>query len=576
MARDRSSDVTHSSSLVPNAVIAAAQRKDIRSPRGKANQIRKDGWQERCWYFYDVIGEFYYGMNWLGNLLSRATLYVSKNGKRVSSGPAALALNALFGGPIAQGEMLRQLGIHLGVAGEGYIVGVTRGSRDEWLVAANTRLQGSSDAGFKLDGEPLNSPLILRVYRPHPLDPTAATSSARPALPILANLEGLAKRASADIDSRLTGNGLLFLPSEVSFPSMPVTTNEGEPTQQDAYSGADGIQNRLIEAASIAIQDPDSAAAKVPLVMTMPGDRIDAVKHITFWSDFDEKMPELEDRAIRRLALALDMPPEALTGTGQMNHWNAWQLEEAAIKVHTEPMLNLITNALTEGFLWPVLQDENVADFQSYTIEADTTELRLRPNRSKEAQELYDRGALSLDAMLRENGFDPEDKMDTSELQNWLLRKVASGSTTPELVAEALRVIGVPIEEPQEASAQMPETPAPSLREHPTRDIPNNGVPPEISAAAEVLVYRALERAGNRLKTRGHKVPDGTRSYEMYAIVPFRPNDVDYLLQDAWEACGVFGMERFAQALDTYTRSLLATRVPHSRDTMNRYLEKAL
>lgn len=569
MARDRdfslsSAYPTHAS-LAPQTLIASARRLDLRARKNKGANINKQGWQQRCWYYYDTIGEYYYAMNWVGNLLSRAKLIVTKNGVPIKSGPAAVALEELFGGAIAQAEMLRQLGVHLSVAGEGYVIGESQGSQpDKWGVFSNLRVN-QSGGNYAVDGKELRDPLVLQVFRPHPIAPTQATSASRSVLPILAELEGLGKRVAADIDSRLVGAGLLLLPSEVDFAATPVQGTEGE-----VRSGADGIQDQLIETASAAIQDQESAAAKIPLVATMPGEQITNVRHLTFWSEFDAQTIELRTEAIRRIALGLDMPPEALTGTGDMNHWSSWQLEEAAIKVHTEPLLLLITDALTRGYLWPLIEDE-VPEYRSYSIRADTTELRLRPNRSKEAQELYDRGTLSVDVMLRENGFNPEtDKMGGDELKTWFLRKVASGSTTPELVAEALRQLDVPIQDA--GSADIAEArPTPSLEDHPTRDIPNGGVPPELVAAGSVLVYRALERAGNRLKNRGGKPPVGTPAAELYMTVPYGPNDIDDLLLDAWAACDALGID-CPDRLDAYTRSLLASKTAPSREGLTQYL----
>lgn len=571
MPRDRNFSLQASANPT-SGLIASARRHDLRDGKGKNTSIRKQGWQQQCWYFYDIIGEYYYSMNWVGNLLSRAKLQVTKNGKTVSSGVTKDALQGLFGGPLAQKEMLRQLGVHLSVAGEAYVIGESRGDNpDKWSVVSNLRLQKSGDQ-YVLDGETLKSPLVLQVFRPHPLDERLATSASRPVLPILAELEGMTKRVAADIDSRLTGAGLILFPSEVDFSSSPVQTDSDD-GPVEVRAGVDGIQDMLISAASTAIQNQESAAAKVPIAMTMAGDQIANVRHLTFWSEFDAQSIELRQEAIRRLALGLDMPPEALTGTGEMNHWNAWQLEEAAIKVHTEPLLQLICDALTTGYLIPYLESEGMSedDARSYAISADTTELRLRPNRSKEAQELYDRGVLSREAMLRENGFEPADIMDGEELKDWFVRKVASGSTTPELVAEALRILDVPVKVTDPEAKTTEARPTPSLEEHPKNEIPNGGVPPELVAAGSVLVYRALERAGNRLKNRGAKPPAGVPAVELYLTLPFKVSDIDDLLQDAWSACGALEID-CPEKLDAYTRSLLLTRTPPSREGLARYL----
>lgn len=575
MPRDRDSSPQGVSFFHPPALMASARRMDLKKAKGKKAKLQVEPWQQTCWYFYDIIGEYYYAMNWVGNLLSRAKLTVTKNGKPVKSGPAFDYLNALYGGPQEQPEMMRQLGVHLSVAGEGYVIGEAHGTaRDTWQVVSALRIREVSD-GFALNGDPLNAPLVLKIFRPHPIDPRLATSSSRPILPILAELEGFTKRVAADIDSRLTGAGLLIFPSEVSFPSMPV--NQGDGTAGESRAGVEGIQDMLIDAASIAISDQSSPTAKVPIAMQMQGDQIGNVRHITFWSEFDAAMMELRTEAIRRLALGLDMPPEALTGTGDMNHWNAWQLEEAAIKIHTEPLLNLITSAFTTDYLWPLLRDDGMSEdeYRQYAIGSDTTELRLRPNRSKEAQELYNLGRLSGDTLLRENGFDPvADAMKEPEFKQWIIQKVASGSTTPELVAEALRLLQVPLEAVEAADpTEAPQSP--SLREHPSREIPvePNENPPEVTAAAEIVVFRAMERAGNRLKNKlGTSRPDGVAAADLYQFVTTTPGELDALLEDAWSCLDRFGLTAYREPIESYTRSLILTRKPHDKMLLASYL----
>ena len=135
----------------------------------------------------------------------------------------------------------------------------------------------------------------------------------------------------------------------------------------------------------------------------------DAVVRIT--ADCPLIDPKVCSLVVRRFALGMDLPPEQVlgmssnggTGGGNSNgvsHWGAWQVEESTIKLHIEPMLDTIVSALTLGYLRPALGDNDDA-----VIVYDTSALRLRPDRSKEAFELYDRGLLSVDALLRENGF---------------------------------------------------------------------------------------------------------------------------------------------------------------------------
>lgn len=553
---------------------------------GKRFKIRNSGWQDEAWHFYDVIGEFRYAASWAGNLISKASLYPTKDDAITTDPQAVEAMANLFGGPEGQTEMLRKFGVHLTVAGEAYLVAfddkATWNSSD-WEVLSSSAIQRAG-TGFRIAGDDYEDVLVIRIWRSHPRDVKAADAPSRAVLPVLSELETLTKRVAAQVDSRLTGNGILFLPSEVTFPSMPVVENAGDPIsyQQTMQANANGVAQLLIEVAEKAIADPASAAAMVPLVFQAPGEYLDRIQHVTFWSELDAQAPELRNEAIKRLALGMDMPPEVLLGTADMNHWNAWQLEEAAIKAHTEPFLQMITDALSEGYLRPYLEAVGVSeeDAAAYGIGADTSKLRLRPNRSKEATELYDRAELSGAALLRENGFDPADAMDDKERIAWFLKKVASGSTTPELVQAALDALGADLLPAPSAAPSTEERPTPSLRDHPVQappQVPSETVSDATVAAAEVMVFRALERAGNRLKNKlGPTRPDCPAS-KLYMRIPSPTHSqVDDMLEDAWSCVTEFTLTMpaalLAQELDTYTRMLLVEQRPHDPLLLRQYL----
>lgn len=574
-------------------VLTAAGRR--LPPKPDYNKVSRGarGWQDEGWRFYDLIGEYRYACDWVGNILSKATLFLTYGGKPVTGEVAGVDyVYSLFGGPQAQGQMLRETGVHLTVAGELFIVGITAAGVEQWMVVAATELTARggryyvSGKEIKSDGEPF----IARIWRPHPRKYTDATSPSRAVLPILAELDALTRRIFAEIDSRLAGAGVFFVPSEMTMPTTQADADQGAaPTGNLAAA----FQTQLTDAMVTAIADREDASAMVPIVVTAPGEHIGNARHITFWSPLDEKSIELRTEAIRRLALGLDMPPEVLTGIADVNHWTAWAVEEGAIKAHAEPLLALICSSLTEAYLQPLLVQDGMADEEAekYAIAADTSLMRLRPNRSKEALELYDRMQLDGAALRRENGFDEADSPDDDELKSLFIRKVASGSTTPELVAAALRALGVPIA-PAAPAAPAEARPTPSLMEHPHEGPPDR---PEQSAslkppgdggllgASEVMVYRALERAGNRLRSKigsnlpasmGRTIPAGTPASEVHLHVPVTPGMLDDLLADAFSGldryttCRDVDANALAARLDAYCRSLLISRARPDPDVL--------
>lgn len=563
----------------PNSMVASAMKmtgvRTVWQP--------KEGWQSEAWRLYDAIGELRFSANWVGRVLSRARLVIVKKSslgtwEEVKAGPAVDALDALFGGNDGQAQMLKQFGVHFFVPGECYLVGRAPredrneyGNEDIWEVVSTEEMQNGGPTGWQInfdDGLPpvfldKETETVIRMWMPHPRKRMLADSPVKAQLNNLRELELLSRRVSAQARSQLAGNGLTFIPSEMSFPPDPDNPNQ---------TAADALMNQLGAVMLEAIADPTSPAAVVPTFASAPGEYIDKVNHINFWSPFDEQLPGLRKESIGRFAVGIDTPPEVLLGTADMNHWGSWQVEESSIKVTVEPLLEILVNCLNVGYLWPITQDKD------QRIGYDTSQLRLRPNRSKEAIELWDRGELSSEALRRETGFDESDAPDEQEYIHWLLSKVASGSATPEMVSQALAILGVEGVESDE-QAMREARPSPSLEEHPVRELPERAAASaSIYDKSEVIVYRALERAGNRLRSLKQVRPD-CPAYAAYMFIDCGPGDLDKVLEDAWSIIptvmpNIPDFERavIAHALDTYCRNLILTKKPHERNEMERYM----
>lgn len=557
-------------------------------------KTRSDAFQSSLWDLYDTVPEFHYACSWVGNLISKAKLYVAKDGKRIEEQIALDAIASLFGGPEGQEEMLRLLGIHFTVAGDAFIIGTEGGDGDEWRVVASVEVSGQSPRLKVEDEEQGPDTLAIRIWRAHPRKSSEPDPPSRALISDLSQIVRLRQVIAAQGDSRLTSAGILWVPQEMELPSIPVSGGEDDDDSVQTVDGAEGLTKLLTRVASIAISDRSSAAANVPIVISAPGEYLEKIQKTDFWSGFDEHAKELRDETRRTIATGLDIPPEVLSGTADINHWGAWAVEEAAIKIHAEPLLNVIVASLTKGWLQRWLAAEGVEDADRYTLEADTSQLRMRPNRSKEAFELWDRGAINIHTLLVENGFDPEnDQPDEKEKIVWFLTKVAQGSTTPDQVAAALRALkveGIPgsVEPDQESQEGRPDR---SLLGHPSREEPD---PEESEArgvqasagpilldglvyAGEQAVFRALERAGNRIKTKiGGKV--GREASDLYMSAPAMSfTECEDLLADAWagvERNPYPGVDagRFKGALHEYALMLLRSQKPYSREALARHL----
>lgn len=573
----RAEDPTPSKALVASAKRFTGAGDVGRTARSGA------GWQDAAWHFYNTIGEYAYAVNWVGNLLSRAKLYATRDDgdgpKRLdASDPASQYLDSLFLNEQGKATALQQIGVHYTVGGEAYIVGTEDEDGEHWEIVAASRIRAQNEVWY-VDGKPLKSDaLVIRIWRPHPVERGAATSPSRAALPILSEIERLTMHVAAQVDSRLISAGILFLPNEMTF---AVIDDDGN----TITGNSDLFVQTLQDVAGRAIGNRDSASALVPIVISADGDSIDKAQHLTFWSDLDNQAIELRTEAIRRLALSMDMPPEILTGQGDTNHWSAWSIDESAIKSHTEPLLARIADDLATGFLRPALVSDGIdpEDTRAYGIGVDTTEMRLRPNRSQEALELWDRGVLSAKTLVEETGFKPDNIQDEMEHRRWLIDKVASGQTTPEAVLAALEALGVALDvkvdpdPPEDRPDQHESRPTPSLAEHPSQDAPD-AQEAAMLAGCEVLVFRALERAGNRLRNKVQSKIPGVGAAETYMFHKVDASTLNFVLEDAWSAVDRFApkwgvdAQRLSECLDSYARAILVEQKAHDPAMMSTFI----
>lgn len=615
----------------PASLVASAAR--IRGGASLGVERRNssaDAWHLEAWDHYRNIGEFRYACDWVGGMLSKAlihgTVETAEGVQKITDGTIPEYLMSLFGNADGRAEMFRLVGIHMSVTGECWIVGYPDPDEfgdggDKWEVAASTKcIRPVTKADpwkvndVLLDQVNPDDVIAIRIWRPDPLDPQFSISPTRSILHILRELRKLGQYVGAQIDSRLAGAGILLMPDTMQLPPAPIPEGQDAPVRM--ANNAEELMSILMEAMSASIKNRDDASSMVPIVVTASAEAIAAVKHMTFWSELDQNAIELRKEAIGRLALGMDVPPEVLKGSSDSNHWSAWQADESAIKAHAEPLLKIITTAIGSHYLRPLLKSDPAFEghrLSAYSVGSDTSEMRMRPNRSKEALELYNLGEISGETLRRENGFDQTDAMDTEELALWLTRKVANGHTTPEIVEAALRELGVNLTVVHDT--QLPESiretvrvdggttqapPPPSLKDLPTQDLPSQQVSENraqaraegrvpsadiarkasLLAASDQLVVRALERAGNKLKSK-MKVKPTCAAAEIYKFVN-AADDVNFLLDDAWSGVGMVANRNgvhpddLVKVLDSYTVQLLEQQELHTYDGLAVYLDLKL
>jgi len=540
----------------PLGSLVASARRLTSKTLTRQGSSAKD-WQQDAWEMYDLVGEQRFLASTLAGRLSQARLYVGEVDAsteqtdapdRTDNQSVIDVLDAIGNSASARAQLLLRLGINLFVAGDGWLVGIPKALFPKSLITApltepeiEVDEQGleldtlsiddlewrmlsvsevSSNAGGEVTlklGEGESEKIVcrpdeiflIRIWRPHPRRWWEADSPTRSSLPVLRELVGLTMHISAQVDSRLAGAGLLIVPQSAQR-SLNVAAGLPDDDESDQFTEA------LMEAMLKPIGDRANASALVPLVVTVPDEVTGSFNFITFAKPLDSESRALRDEAIRRLALGQDAPPELLLGTGGMNHWGAWLVQEDVVTTHLEPPLALICDALTTQYLWPVLIDQGMAEeeAQRYVVWYDVSDLVVRPNRSTDAFTLHERGAIS-DAALRDaTGFDESDAPEAyANLPQEVVLALELGKQSPslfaapglpQLVAQLRAVISgdiPPVENPSAAPPVVPEQPAgtgPGEGQAPPGEAtpPREGIPE--APAGEAIPQQDIAASGHQ------------------------------------------------------------------------------
>ncbi|MFJ9720011.1 hypothetical protein ACIRPQ_29465 [Streptomyces sp. NPDC101213] len=437
---------------------------------------RRAPWQPEAWDRYDEVPELRSGTDWLANACSRVRLYAGKVDPDGSTVPDPVSsddpgseqllapLNELFGSGSGQAEMLRRWVTHLEIPGESFLAGFTdpNGGGRRWLVVSGDELRTGIDGrpeiqlAESLQWVPLNlgslqdkgdPSALIRVWQPHArraIDPDSSIISLRG---VLKQILSLSAHINATSDSRLAGAGVLGIPDDLA-PAGADTSDGPNPLH------ASPLVRALLESMIAPLKDRGLASAVAPLVLTGPADSIAAMKHFSFSTPFDERVGELLERSVKRLATGLSIPAEILLGLGNGTYWNSFLIKDEAIQVAVAPRIELLCEALTHNFYRPMLRQLGVKDPETWGVGYDISALSQRPDRSAEAEKGHGAGVLSDDAYLRELGFDEKDRPTDEERQRRIIEKIAL--TAGPLQTQMLKKLGIEVEEPKPEPQEQP------------------------------------------------------------------------------------------------------------------------
>jgi hypothetical protein len=394
------------------------------------------------------------------------------------------------------------------ITGEGLLFGRDlETERERWSFVWNGEVDVETDSQgrprkytHKLSGQTTReySPeeaVVYRMWTPSPERSYEAESPMRAALEIAEELIGLTKAVRATTVSRLT-NGLLFLPTEIAPPPAEAGADE------DPYS--DPWSEDFLDHIITQIEEPGTAKAAAPLVSWVMGEHIDKIKWIKTHdptTDYMEK--DLRKEAIDRLAYGLDMPPEALKGLGNSNHWASMQILGDMWKSHGAPIAQQFCDELGAAYLQPALRDADYPDWQQVVVDYDASAVVVKPDRSDDADTAAKLG------MIGGRGYRimkniPDEWKPTDKERKELLEVLGRGTPRGEGPQER-----EPRRNGGDPAVDGPKEPGPegdSGRR--TRVVTSSAESYEAMGAAMMALARCRELAGIRLYQKHRNCPD--------------------------------------------------------------------
>jgi hypothetical protein len=468
-----------------------------------AGIVSRDDWQRLAWDAYDEVGELRYYVGWRSSSCSRVRLIASDIDPETGAPTggtdnkqAAAVVTSIAAGQLGQSQLIRRATECLTVPGEVWLAIIQTDTGERWLAVNGEEIHKTAN-GTEIDlpeggRHPVSMPAdsLVRVWNPRPRRASEPDSPVRACLDSLSEIVRTTKTITNAAQSRLIGNGIVCLPQEISLPPVNFPAAQGQPNPAplpDGRPAVQQLQELLWENANRAVEDPNSMAALIPILLTAPAEYIKEIVHLRFDNTVTDTAIKVRNDAISRLAMGLDVSPERLLGLGtQSNHWSAWQIADEDVQLHIAPVMETLCQALNDNILKVIFQREGV-DPTRFMLWYDTSELTADPDRSDAAEAALAAGTITSDAYLEYRGLDVGRAPDlTTEegITSWAWDRV---SAHPELLPVLAPLLPPDVADKIAAAQPAPVAPFPTGQPPPQQQEPqteNQPIPPELAPAA--------------------------------------------------------------------------------------------
>lgn len=396
-----------------------------------------------AWDYYR-LAEVRYPAAYIGEQLSQMVVFPATRDGAVYTGierdseiggVAHRVLDSLQGPLGGPSEMLRKWGECSLITGEVFLVGLKArdGQPEEWMLLSDREVRVIADAGSTQrptweiehptstewrtiqDGD-----MITRFWRPHPMRARLADSALLSMLTEAEELDLLISGIRARLVTRLLTAGVFFIPNSLSTPD-----NLAPP---DGSGGGieDSTTDRIYRSMLQTLTNRGADTAAIPIVLSGPDEAGAAIRHITLNTEISEQEARQRDELRLSLARGFDLPVETQQEMREANHWSSWTVHNSSIDSFLVPKAMGLLRPLTQRWYRKRLIQAGLTAEQANAIHlaADPSPLRLQHNRVEQANQLYDRAAIS-DEYLREVSDVPSDAvMGEAEMVRWIGRHI--------------------------------------------------------------------------------------------------------------------------------------------------------
>lgn len=440
-------------------LVSAGQRINTRKQDSDYIKRSEMPWQRQALALYDSVPELHFAGQFYARMLSKVRLFAAVR-QPGSEHPTPIKddqelpvqlLERIQDPGGGYSQLLFDYGQLMFITGDGYLLGKgLSNGRGSWSFVWReevkfdngivTHLALPNIAPTEYEDIPAEafspvrpgSAVAYRMWTRHPRWRGWPDSPMRAALEIGEELLILSKSVYSTATSRLSRAPMLLMPMEMMPPPLEADGDEDP--------DSDPFQSDFQEYLEYAHQNPASPEATAPFVLYAAYDYLDRIRSVSLHdpqTDYMER--DLRAEAIKRLGYSLDLPPEVLTGFAQANHWASAVIMDAIWSDHGDPKMKQFCHDLSEMYLRPALEMENYPDWENICIWYDATDVVINPDRSDDANEAWDRGAIGYEGYRKMKSIPESYKQTSAEHLEWLETKLVRIRETQDKPSQAER-----------------------------------------------------------------------------------------------------------------------------------------